>query len=58
MFGLSMIFGVVSVSVAYAVKVALRVKKEMEYSNIKYSEEEGNSKCTFEDYKFFELARK
>lgn len=58
MFGLSMIFGIVTVSVVYAVKVALRVRKEMEYSNFKYSEEEANSKCTFEDYKFFELARK
>ena len=58
MLGLSMIFALVSVSVAYAIKVALRVHEELKCSNIKYSETEAESKCSFEDYKFFELARK
>ena len=58
MFGLYVVFAVVSASVAYAVKVALRVHEELKCSNMKYSETEAESKCSFEDYKFFELARK
>lgn len=58
MFGLILIFALVVISVAYAVKEVLRIRKELECSNIKYSETEADSKCTFEDYKFFELARK
>lgn len=58
MLSLSVVFAVVAVSVLYAIKVAKRVHEELKVSNMKYSETEAESKCTFEDYRFFELARK
>ena len=51
-------FSVVLVSTLYAVSFACKMYKNYVCSNIKYSETEADSKCTFEDYKFFELARK
>ncbi len=49
----SFVFG----SIIKAVRIANRIYKDDRINYIKYSETEAETKCTIEDYKFFELAK-
>lgn len=49
----SFVFG----SIYKALKLASKIYKDDRINYIKYSETEAETKCTMEDYKYFELAR-
>ena len=40
-----------------AIKIANKMYKDDRINYIKYSETEAETKCTIEDYKYFELAK-
>ena len=57
MFSLLLVISLVFGSACKAIKVAHNIYKDDRINYIKYSETEAETKCTMEDYKFFELAR-
>jgi len=58
MFGLIVLITLVVVFAVYAVEMCEKLNKSGKLSLISYSKAEANTKCTIDDYKYFELDRK